>query len=104
MMLVNISEIPGKKFEVLGMVKGSVVRSKHVGKDIVAGFKTIIGGELKGYTEMLTEARDIASKRMIKEAEAMGADAVLKVTYTTAGIMQGAAEIMAYGTAVKFVN
>ena len=104
MMLVNISEIPGKKFEVLGMVKGSVVRSKHVGKDIVASFKTLIGGEIKGYTEMLTEAREIASKRMIKEAEALGADAVLKVTYTTAGIMQGAAEIMAYGTAVKFVN
>ena len=103
MILVNILEIPGKNFEVLGMVKGSVVRSKHVGRDIMAGFKTIIGGEIKGYTEMLVEARDIATKRMVKEAEELGADAVLKVTYETASIMQGAAEIMAYGTAVKFV-
>jgi len=103
MVLVNIFEIPGKNFEVLGMVKGSVVRSKHVGRDIMAGFKTIIGGEIKGYTEMLVEAREIATKRMIKEAEDLGADAILKVTYETASIMQGAAEIMAYGTAVKFV-
>ena len=103
MVLVNIFEIPGKNFEVLGMVKGSVVRSKHVGRDIMASFKTIIGGEIKGYTEMLVEARDIATKRMVKEAEELGADAVLMVTYETASIMQGAAEIMAYGTAVKFV-
>jgi uncharacterized protein YbjQ (UPF0145 family) len=103
MILVNISEIPGKKIEILGMVKGSVVQSKHVGKDIMAGFKTIVGGELKGYTEMLNEARQIATQRMIDDASALGADAVLKVTYASASVMQGAAEIMAYGTAVKFV-
>jgi len=103
MVLVNLPEIPGKNFEVLGMVKGSVVRAKHVGKDILAGFKTIIGGEIKVYTEVLVEAREIATKRMIQEAEKLGADAILKVTYETASIMQGAAEIMAYGTAVKFV-
>jgi uncharacterized protein YbjQ (UPF0145 family) len=103
MVLVNISEIPGKKIEILGMVKGSVVQSKHVGRDIMAGFKTIVGGEIKGYTEMLNEARQIATKRMVDEAEKLGADAVLKVTYASASVMQGAAEVMAYGTAVKFV-
>lgn len=103
MILVNISDIPGKKFEVLGLVKGSVVQSKHVGKDIMAGFKTIVGGEIKSYTEMLTEARQIATKRMVDEANSLGADAVLKVTFSSAAIMQGAAEIIAYGTAVKFI-
>ena len=104
MILVNISEIPGKKFEVLGLVKGSVVQSKHMGKDIMAGFKTLVGGEIGDYTEMLTEARQIATKRMVDEAEKLGADAILKVTYASASIMQGAAEVMAYGTAVKFVD
>ena len=103
MMLVNISEIPGKKFEALGLVKGSVVQSKHIGKDLMAGFKTVVGGELKGYTEMLTEARQMATKRMVDEAEALGADAILKVTFASSAIMQGAAEVIAYGTAVKFV-
>ena len=103
MTLVNISEIPGRKFEVLGLVKGSVVHSKHVGRDIMAGLKTIVGGEIEGYTEMLNEARDIATNRMIKEAEKINADAVLKITYGTSAIMPGAAEIIAYGTAVKFV-
>ena len=104
MILVNISEIPGKKFEVLGLVKGSVVQSKHMGKDILAGFKTLVGGEIGDYTEMLTEARQIATKRMVDEAEKLNADAILKVTYASASIMQGAAEVMAYGTAVKFVD
>ena len=103
MILVNISEIPGKKFEVLGLVKGSVVQSKHMGRDIMAGFKTIVGGEIKGYTEMLVEARQIATNRMIDEANQLNADAILKVTYSSASIMQGAAEVIAYGTAVKFV-
>lgn len=104
MILVNISEIPGKKFEILGLVKGSVVQSKHVGRDFMAGLKTLVGGEIVGYTEMLTEARQIATKRMVDDAQRLGADAILKVTYASAGIMQGAAEIMAYGTAVKFVG
>ncbi|MCL1859771.1 MAG: heavy metal-binding domain-containing protein [Oscillospiraceae bacterium] len=103
MLLVNIGKIPGKEFEVLGMVKGSVVQSKHMGKDLMAGFKTLVGGEIKGYTEMLNEARQIATKRMVDEAEALGADAVVRVTYTSSSVMQGAAEVMAYGTAVKFV-
>jgi uncharacterized protein YbjQ (UPF0145 family) len=103
MILVNVSEIPGKNVEILGMVKGSIVQSKHMGKDILAGFKTMVGGEIKGYTEMLTEARQIATQRMIDEAQQMGADAILKVTYASASIMQGAAEVMAYGTAVKII-
>ena len=103
MLLVNISDIPGKKFEVIGIVKGSIVQSKHVGKDILAGLKTILGGEIIQYTEMLVEAREIATNRMKDEAKKLGADAILKVTYSTAGIMQGSAEIIAYGTAIKFV-
>jgi uncharacterized protein YbjQ (UPF0145 family) len=103
MLLVNIGKIPGKEFEVLGLVKGSVVQSKHFGKDMMAGFKTLVGGEIKGYTEMLVEARQIATDRMVAEAQALGADAVLRVTYASSSVMQGAAEMMAYGTAVKYV-
>ena len=91
-----------RSFEVLGMVKGNVVQSKNIGKDIGAGFKTIVGGELKGYTEMLQEARQIATKRMVDEAESLGADAVICVRFASSAIMQGAAEVIAYGTAVKF--
>lgn len=102
MKLVNIDYIPGQDFEVLGMVKGNVVQSKNIGKDIGAGFKTLVGGELKGYTEMLQEARQIATKRMVDEAEALGADAIICVRFASSAIMQGAAEVIAYGTAVKF--
>ena len=102
MKLVNIDYIPGQEFDVLGMVKGNVVQSKNVGKDIGASFKTLVGGELKGYTEMLQEARQIATKRMVDEAEALGADAVVNVKFSSAAIMQGAAEVIVYGTAVKF--
>lgn len=102
MKLVNINYIPGQEFDVLGMVKGNVVQSKNLGKDIGAGFKTLVGGELKGYTEMLQEARQIATKRMVDEAEALGADAVINVKFASSAIMQGAAEVIAYGTAVKF--
>ncbi|WP_312091606.1 YbjQ family protein [Aminipila sp.] len=102
MLLVNINHIPGKDIEVLGIVKGNVVQSKNVGRDIMAGVKGLVGGELTGYTEMLTEAREIATKRMINEAEKMGADAILQVQFSSAAIMQGAAEIIAYGTAVKY--
>lgn len=84
------------------MVKGNVVQSKNLGKDIGAGFKTLVGGELKGYTEMLQEARQIATKRMVDEAESLGADAVVNVKFASSAIMQGAAEVIAYGTAVKF--
>ena len=102
MLLVNINHIPGKEFEVLGMVKGTVVQSKHFGKDFMAGMKTLVGGEIVGYTEMLVEARQIATKRMVDEATAIGADAVIGVTYGSSAVMQGAAEVMAYGTAVKY--
>ena len=102
MLLVTIHHIPGKEFEVLGMVKGAVVQSKHVGKDFMAGMKTLVGGEIVGYTEMITEARQIATKRMVDEAQRLGADAVVGVTYGSSAIMQGAAEVIAYGTAVRY--
>lgn len=102
MLLVNIDHIPGKEYEVLGLVKGTVVQSKHMGKDFMASFKTIVGGEIKGYTEMLVEARKIATDRMEADAKALGADAILNIRYGSSAIMQGAAEVVAYGTAVKF--
>lgn len=102
MKLVNINYIPDQEFNVLGMVQGNVVQSKHIGKDFGASFKTLVGGEIKGYTEMLQEARQIAIKRMVDEAEKLGADAVINVKFSSSSIMQGAAEVIAYGTAVKF--
>lgn len=102
MVLVNIDYIPGKEFEVLGMAKGTVVQSKNFGKDFMAGMKTLVGGEITGYTEMLNEARQIAVKRMVDEAEALGADAVINIRYGSSALMQGAAEVIAYGTAVRF--
>ena len=101
MKLLNIDYIPGKEIEDLGMVKGTVVMSKNIGKDFMAGMKTLVGGELVGYTEMLNEARKIAVKRMVDEAEALNADAVLNIRYGSSSLMQGAAEVLAYGTAVK---
>lgn len=102
MILATINKIPGKELEVLGVAKGSMVQSKNFGKDFMAGMKTIVGGELKGYTDMLAEARAIATKRMVEDAEALGADAVVGMRYTSSSIVQGAAEVTAYGTAVKF--
>ena len=102
MLLLNIDSIPGKKIEALTIVKGSVVQSKNFGKDFMAGMKTLVGGEITGYTEMITEARQIATKRMVDEAEAMGADAVVNMRYGSSSVMQGAAEVIAYGTAVKY--
>ena len=102
MLLLNIEYIPGKKIEALGIAKGSVVQSKNFGKDFMAGMKTLVGGEIESYTQMLTEARQIATKRMVDAAEARGADAVVGLRYASASVMQGAAEVIAYGTAVKF--
>ena len=102
MILVNTETITGKTLTMLGLVKGSTIQSKNIGKDITQGFKTLVGGELKAYTEMMDEARALATKRMVKEAEAMGADAIVNIRYASAAVMQGAAEVMAYGTAVKF--
>ena len=102
MLLLNIEYIPGKKIEALGIAKGSVVQSKNFGKDFMAGMKTLVGGEIESYTQMLTEARQIATKRMVDDAEAMGADAVINVRYGSSSVMQGAAEVIAYGTAVRY--
>ncbi len=104
MFIVNTDYIEGKKLEMLGLVKGSTVQSKHIGKDIGAGFKSIIGGELRSYTEMMEEARQTATERMTAEANALGADAIVNVRFTTSAITQGAAEVIAYGTAVKFIG
>ncbi len=102
-MLVSTTEtIPGKEVEeILGIVKGNTIRAKWFGKDILAGLRNVIGGELREYSEMLTEAREQAIARMLKEAEALGADAVINVRFATSPVVQGAAEILAYGTAVK---
>lgn len=104
MILVNTDYISGKELEMLGLVKGSTIQSKHIGKDITQSFKTLVGGELKEYNDMMNEARALATKRMVMEAEALGADAVVNIRYASSAVMQGAAEVIAYGTAVKFVN
>ncbi len=104
MKLVSIDTIPGRTFEALGIVKGTVVQTKNVGRDFMAGMKTLVGGEIVGYTEMLNEARQIATKRMVDEAEALEADAIVGVRYGSSQVMQGAAEVIAYGTAVKFLD
>ena len=102
MILVNTEEIPGKPIvEYYGLVTGSTVRAKNIGRDIMAGLKNIVGGELKGYTELLQEARDEALSRMSREAEKLGANAVVNVRFSTSSVAQGAAELFAYGTAVK---
>ena len=103
MLIVNIDHIPGKNLEALGMAKGTIVYSKNFGKDFMASVKGLVGGELEGYTEMLNEARQMAVKRMVDEAAQMGADAVVNVRYGSASMMAGAAEVIAYGTAVKYV-
>ena len=104
MILVNTDYISGKELETLTLVKGSTIQSKHLGKDITQSLKTLVGGELKSYNEMMNEARAIATKRMVAEAEALGADAIVNIRYASAAVMQGAAEVIVYGTAVKFVN
>lgn len=103
MKLLNIDHVPGKEFEALGIVKGTVVHTKNIGRDFMAAMKTLVGGELVGYTQMLNEARQIAIKRMVDEAEEMGADAVINIRYGTSSVMSGAAEVIAYGTAVKIL-
>ena len=103
MILVNTDYIPGKNFAMIGLVRGPMIQSVHVGKDIMNSFRTLVGGELTSYTEMMNEARAVATKRMSDDAAAMGADAVVNIRYSSSQVMQGAAEIMAYGTAVKFI-
>ena len=103
MLIVNTDFITGKELETIGLVKGSTIQSKNIGKDLGQGFKSLVGGELKSYTKMMNEARDLATDRMIEEAQGMGADAVINVRYSSSAVMQGAAEIIVYGTAVKFL-
>ena len=103
MLIVTTDHITGKNVEMLGLVKGSTIQTVHMGKDIMNGFKTLVGGELTSYNEMMNEARALPTKRMAEEAQSMGADAIVCVRYSSASVAQAAAEIMAYGTAVKFV-
>ena len=102
MVLTTTETISGRNLITLGLVVGSMIQSKHIGKDIGSGFRNIVGGEMKAYTEMMNESREIAIQRMIGQAAAMGADAVVAMRITTSSIVQGAAEVMVYGTAVKF--
>lgn len=102
MILVTTEKIEDREFETLGLVKGSCIQTKNLGKDISQTFKNLVGGELKSYTQMMDESRAMATKRMIMEATNMGADAIVAVRYASSAIMQGAAEVFAYGTAVKF--
>ena len=102
MLITTTNEIPGKEIEILGVVDGSTVQTVNAFKDIGASFKTLVGGELKKYNEMMANARDIANNRMVEQAQALGADAIVAFRYSSSEIAQGAAEIMSYGTAVKF--
>ena len=102
MIIVNTDYISGKEFEMLGLVKGSTIQTKNIGRDITQSFKTLVGGELGAYTDMMNKARDLATSRMVTEAERLDADAIVNVRYASSAVMQGAAEVMAYGTAVKF--
>ena len=104
MKLLSINYIPDQEIEALGMVKGTIVQTKNVGRDFMAGMKTLVGGEIVGYTQMLNEARQIAIKRMVDEVKELGADAVIDIKYGSSRIMAGAAEVIAYGTAVKYKN
>ena len=102
MKLVNIDYVPGYEItEALGLVKGEVVQSKNIGKDFMAGLKTVVGGEISGYTAMLKQACQIATKRMVDEAESLGANAIINIRYGSSSLMSGAAEIIVFGTAVK---
>ena len=102
MILVNTDYIGGKELEMLGLVKGSTIQTKNIGRDITQGLKTLVGGELTAYNEMMNSARALATKRMVAEAEKLGADAIVNVRYASSAVMSGAAEVIAYGTAVKF--
>ena len=104
-MIVTTADIvPGQRVQILGLVRGNVVTSKHIGRDIMAGFKNLAGGEIKSYTDMMNEGRDIAESRMISEAQAMGAAAIVHMRFDSSSVMEGAIDFLAYGTAVKFIQ
>jgi len=102
MILVNTDYISGKELETISIVKGSTIQSKNIGRDITQAFKSLVGGELKAYNDMMNKARALATKRMVEEAEQLGADGIVNIRYASSAIMQNAAEVIAYGTAVKF--
>jgi uncharacterized protein YbjQ (UPF0145 family) len=102
MILVNTDFVTGRELETLGLVKGSTIQSRHVGKDITQAIKSLLGGELTAYNEMMNDARALATKRMVEEAEKLGADGVVNIRYASSSVMANAAEVIAYGTAVKF--
>lgn len=103
MLITTCDVIPGKDVEVLGLVRGNVVTSKHLGRDVMAGFKNLVGGEIKSYTDLMNEGRDIAEQRMVAEAQAMGANAIICARYAGSHVMEGTQEMLAYGTAVRYV-
>ena len=104
MLLVTTEQIPGRSYRVLGLVQGSTIQCKNIGHDFLSGLQNLVGGEMESYTQMMNEARAIATKRMAEDAQAMGADAVVNIRYASSSIVQGAAEVLAYGPAVKFID
>ncbi len=105
MIVINTDQVPGKSIsETLGIARGSTVRARHLGRDIFAGLKNLVGGEISEYTRLLADAREEAMNRMVLDADRMGADAILNVRFTTSTVMQGCSEILAYGTAVKLAR
>ena len=103
MVITTADVVPGQQVQILGLVRGNIVTSKHIGRDIMAGFKNIAGGEIKSYTDMMNEGRAIAEQRMIDEAQRLGADAIICMRYNSASVMEGTQEMLAYGTAVRYV-
>ena len=103
MIVTTADVVPGQKVQILGLVRGNVVTSKHIGRDIMAGLKNLAGGEIRSYTDMMIEGRDIAESRMISEAQSMGADAIVAMRFDCSSVMEGAIDFLAYGTAVKFI-
>ncbi len=104
MIVTTTDEIPGKKYEILGIVQGNMIQTKNIGRDFTQGMKSIVGGELKSYVDMVNESRATATKRMIEQANAIGADAIVGMRYTSSTVAAGAAEVLAFGTAVKFIE
>ena len=104
MVITTADVVPGQKVQILGLVRGNIVTSKHVGRDIMAGFKNLAGGEIKSYTDMMNEGRAVAEQRMIEEALRLGADGIIAMRYNSASVMEGTQEMLAYGTAVRFIQ
>ena len=104
MLVTTADVVPGARIQLLGLVRGNIVTSKNVGRDLLAGFKAMAGGEIKTYTDMTNEARHIAEQRMVEQAQAMGADAIVAMRFSSETVVDGATEMLAYGTAVKFVQ